>query len=58
MIARLDLYDQNHEFGYIVTGYKTLPELKEVDEVVMSLLGATRSHCASRHPPRDALAAP
>jgi hypothetical protein len=45
VIAMLDFYNQNLEFRYIVTGYKSLPELKEVDEVVMSLLGATRSHC-------------
>ena len=41
----LDVYNQNHEFRYIVIGSKTLPVLKEVEEVTASLLGATRSHC-------------
>jgi hypothetical protein len=45
LIAMLDLYNQDHEFRYIVTGYKTLPVLEEVDEVAMNLLGATRTHC-------------
>jgi len=44
LIAMLDLYNQNHEFRYIVIGYKTLPELKEVEEVTAGLLGATRAH--------------
>jgi hypothetical protein len=45
LIAMLDLYNQDHEFRYIVIGYKTLPALKEVEEVTLSLLGATRAHC-------------
>jgi hypothetical protein len=49
LMAMLDVYNQDHEFRYIVIGYKTLPALEEVDEVAMNLLGATRAVCIPPH---------
>lgn len=43
LITLLDLYNRDHEFRYIVTGYKTLPVLKELHDVAYRLICATQN---------------
>jgi hypothetical protein len=51
LIARLDVFNRDHEFRYIVTGYKPdVPELKPLLNVAGRLLTATRPACDPTQP--------
>ncbi len=55
LIALLDVYNQDHEFRYIRTGAKRLPEIKALHDVAARLLSATYTACV---PPSSGAHAP
>jgi hypothetical protein len=46
ILELVDVYNQGHEFRYIVTGSKVLPTLNALHEVAARLLSAGRDACA------------
>jgi hypothetical protein len=45
LLGLLDAYSHDHEFRYIKTGFKKLPNLNALHEVASRMLSATRSAC-------------
>ena len=52
LIKLLHPYNRSHQFRYIVTGFKTLPELRALHEIADGLLKATRASCMPATKPR------